>query len=192
VKQQRPEPNTIKPPRQSPTDQLPDAYPVRERDRYASRALACLILLNGFAALILVTALAFAPQSATDPRRLSWAMLVFGSGALAGLLSSLLAYVSRTAMASSLLVVQDLLRVGAIIAAIGSGAAFFTALNMMALTVPEHASTRPKNKPQEQTPGPAAPAHAACLPLSIAHSGHVHTVHPNSRAWEWRAIYTRL
>jgi hypothetical protein len=48
-------------------------------------------------------------------------MLVFGSGALAGLLSSLLAYISRTAMVSSQLVVQDLLRVGAIIAAIGSG-----------------------------------------------------------------------
>ena len=139
---------------------MPDVYLVRERDRYASRALAYLILLNGFAALILVTALAFAPQSATDPRRLSWAMLVFGSGALVGLLSSLLAYISRTAMASSQLVVQDLLRVGAMIAAIGSGAAFLTALNMMALTVPEHASTRPKSKPQEQTPGPAGPAHA--------------------------------
>jgi hypothetical protein len=84
---------------------------VRERDRYASRALAYLVLLNGFAAPILVTAL-FAPQSATDPRRLSWAMLVFASGALAGLLSSLLAYISRTAMESSQLVVQDILRVG--------------------------------------------------------------------------------
>ena len=160
MKQQRPVPNTIirQSPRQSSTDQLPDVYLVRERDRYASRALAYLILLNGFAALILVTALAFAPQSATDPRRLSWAMLVFGSGALAGLLSSLLAYISRTAMVSSQLVVQDLLRVGAIIAAIGSGAAFLTALNMVALTVPEHASTRSKSKPQEQTPRPTAPA----------------------------------
>ena len=161
MKQQRPEPKTLVGPlRQGSTDQVPDVYLVRERDRYASRALAYLILLNGFSALILVTALAFAPQSATDPRRLSWAMLVFGSGALAGLLSSLLAYISRTAMASSQLVVQDLLRVGAMIAAIGSGAAFLTALNMMALTVPEHASARPKSKPQEQTPGPAAPAHA--------------------------------
>jgi hypothetical protein len=162
MKQQRPEPKALmsQPPRQSATDQLPDAYPVRERDRFASRALAYLILLNGFAALILVTALALAPQSATDPRRLSWAMLVFGSGALAGLLSSLLAYISRTAMGSSQLVVQDLLRVGAMIAAIGSGAAFFTALNMMALMVPEHASTRSKSKPQEQTPPPTAPAHA--------------------------------
>ncbi len=62
-------------------------------------------------------------------------MLVFGSGALAGLLSSLLAYISRTVMASGQLVVQDLLRVGAIIAAVGSGAAFLTALNITALTV---------------------------------------------------------
>ena len=113
------------------------------------------------AALILVTALAFAPQSASDPRRLTWAMLVFGSGALAGLLSSLLAYIGRTAMVSSNLIVQDVLRVGAIIAAVGSGAAFLTGLNIMALMAPEASSTRPKSKPQDQTPAPTAPAHAS-------------------------------
>ena len=63
-------------------------------------------------------------------------MLVFGSGALRDLLSSLLAYIGRTAMASSYLIVQDVLRVSAIIAAVGSGAAFLTALNIMALTGP--------------------------------------------------------
>jgi hypothetical protein len=84
---------------------------------------------------------------------------VFGSGAILGLLSSLLAYISRTVMveASSYLVVRDMLRVVAIIAAVGSGAVFLTALNMTALTVPVSASTRPKSKPQDQTP---APAHA--------------------------------
>jgi hypothetical protein len=87
-------------------------------------------------------------------------MLVFGSGALAGLLSSLLTYIGRTAMASSYLIVQDVLRVGAIIAAVGFGAAFLTGLNIMALMVPEASSTRPKNKPQDQTPAPTAPAHA--------------------------------
>ena len=138
---------------QRPNEHLPHAFPDRERDRYASRALA-VIILNGAAALILVTALAFAPQSASDPRRLTWAMLVFGSGALAGLLSSLLAYIGRTAMASSNLIVQDVLRVGAIIAAVGSGAAFLTGLNIMALMVPEASSTRPKSKPQDQTPQP--------------------------------------
>ena len=107
---QRPEPRTLvgQPPPQRPNEHLPDAFP--ERDRYASRALAYVILINGAAALILVTALAFAPQSASDPRRLTWAMLVFGSGALAGLLSSLLAYIGRTAIASSYLIVQDVLR----------------------------------------------------------------------------------
>jgi predicted membrane-bound mannosyltransferase len=87
-------------------------------------------------------------------------MLVFGSGALAGLLSSLLAYIGRTAIASSYLIVQDVLRVGAIIAAVGSGAAFLTGLNIMALMVPEASSTRPKSKPQDQTPtAPTAPTH---------------------------------
>jgi hypothetical protein len=157
---QRAEPRAVigQLPLQRSNEHLPDALSVRERDRYASRALAYVILLNGVAALILVTALAFAPQSATDPRRLTWAMLVFGSGALAGLLSSLFAYIGRAEMASSHLVVQDLLRVGAIIAAVGAGAAFLTALNIMALMVPETSSTRPKSKPQEQTPAPTAPA----------------------------------
>ena len=156
---QRTEPElTGQPPPQRSKEHLADLSPIRERDRYASHALAYVILLNGFAALILVTALAFAPQSATDPRRLTWAMLVFGSGALVGLLSSLFAYIGRTAMASSRLVVQDLLRVSAIIAAIGSGAAFLTGLNIMALMVPETSSSRPKSKPQEQTPSPTAPA----------------------------------
>jgi hypothetical protein len=174
VKQpQRPEPRTLvgQPPPKRSIEHLPNKSPVRERDRYASRALAYVILLNGVATLILVTALAFAPQSATDPRRLAWAMLVFGSGGLAGLLSSLLAYISRTAMASSYLVVEDLLRVGAIIAAVGSGAAFLTGLNMMALTVPERSSTRPKSKPEDQTPAPTAPAHA------VPQTPHAPTVH---------------
>ena len=157
---QRTEPETLtgQPPPQRSKEHLADLSPVRERDRYASHALAYVILLNGVAALILVTALAFAPQSATDPRRLTWAMLVFGCGALAGLLSSLFAYIGRIEMASSHLVVQDLLRVGAIIAAVGAGAAFLTALNIMALMVPETSSTRPKSKPQEQKPAPTAPA----------------------------------
>jgi hypothetical protein len=65
------------------------AFPEQERDRYVSRSLGYVVLLNGVAALILVAALAFAPQSTTDSHRLAWAMMVFGSGAMAGLLSSL-------------------------------------------------------------------------------------------------------
>jgi hypothetical protein len=54
---------------------------------------------------------------------------------------------------------EGLLRVGAIIAAVGSGAAFLTGLNIMALMVPETSSTRSKSKPQQQTPSSTAPAH---------------------------------
>ena len=129
----------------------------RERDRYVSRGLAYIILLNGAAALILLTALAFAPQSTTDSHRLAWAMMVFGSGAITGLLSSLFAYFGRVMMVetSSRLIMRDLLRVGAIVAAVGSGAAFLTALNMVAITAPESSHTRPKTKPEEQAPAPA-------------------------------------
>jgi hypothetical protein len=136
---------------------MSDPFPERERDQYVSRSLAYVILLNGVAALILVAALAFAPRSTTDSHRIAWSMLVFGSGALAGLLSSLLAYIGRAVMVetSTRLIIRDLLRVAAILAAIGSGAAFLTGLNMVALTVPESSSARPKSKPQDQTPAPA-------------------------------------
>jgi hypothetical protein len=129
----------------------------RERDWYISRALALIILLNGIAALILVTALAFVPQSTTDPHRLAWAMMVFGSGAIAGVLSSLLAYFGRTVGGEmpSRVIMRDLLRVGAIVAAVGSGAAFLMGLNMVVLTAPESASTRPKTKSQAPNASPA-------------------------------------
>ncbi len=122
----------------------------RERDWYISRALAFIILLNGFAALLLVAALAFVPQSTTDPHRLAWAMMVFGSGAIAGLLSSLLAYFGRALVGEmpSRVVIRDMLRVGAIVAAVGSGAAFLMGLNMVVLTAPESSSARPKTKSQ--------------------------------------------
>ena len=58
-----------------------------QRNRYASRNLAYLILLNGAAALVLLTAVAHTPESPFQPK-LAEAMMVFGSGALAGLLSS--------------------------------------------------------------------------------------------------------
>lgn len=129
----------------------------RERDWYISRALAFIILLNGFAALLLVAALAFVPHSTTDPHRLAWAMMVFGSGAIAGLLSSLLAYFGRALVGElpSRVIMRDLLRVGAIVAAVGSGAAFLMGLNMVVLTVPESSSTRPNPKSPSPNASPA-------------------------------------
>ena len=127
-------------------------FPERERDRYVSRSLGYVILLDGVAALILMAAVAFAPQSASN--RLGWAMMVFGSGALAGLASSLIAYLARLLglHRPGRVIFRDLLRVAAIMFAIGAGAAFLVGLNMMSLTLPQGASTHPKGPPENQKP----------------------------------------
>jgi hypothetical protein len=129
-----------------------DSFPERERDRYVSRSLGYIVLLNGAAALILMAIVALNPESTSH--RLAWAMLVLASGAIAGLASSLLAYVRRL-FASSLpsqVVMRDFLRVGAIVLAVGAGAAFLTGMNMVSLTVPEGSTTRMKSKPANQGP----------------------------------------
>jgi len=66
-----------------------------ERNRFAARALAFLVFLNGAAALVLLSILARAPESTVEPKFAS-AMLFFSGGAIAALLSSFLAYINRT------------------------------------------------------------------------------------------------
>ena len=128
------------------------SFPERERDRYVSRSLGYLVLLNGAAGLILMAVVALNPESYS--RRLAWAMMVFASGAIAGLASSLLAYVRRLFAVSlpSHVFMRDFLRLGAIVLAVGAGAAFLTGMNMVSLTVPEGSTTRMKSKPEIQAP----------------------------------------
>ena len=139
-------------------------FPERERDRYVSRSLGYVVLLNGAAAIILMAITALYPESTS--RRLAWAMIVFGSGAIAGLLSSLFAYIRRL-FAISLpahVFMRDFLRVGAIVMAVGAGAAFITGMNMVSLTVPEGSTTRMKSKPENQAPSPNKPENQAPSP----------------------------
>jgi hypothetical protein len=128
------------------------SFPERERDRYVSRSLGYIVLFNGAAALILMAVVALNPESTSH--RLAWAMMVFASGAIAGLASSLLAYVRRLFAASlpTHVFLRDFLRVGAIVLAVGAGAAFLTGMNMVSLTVPEGSTTRMKSKPENQAP----------------------------------------
>ena len=128
------------------------SFSERERDRYVSRSLGYVILLNGAAALILMAIVALNPGS-TSPR-LAWAMMVVASGAIAGLASSLLAYIQRLFAVSPPrhVFMRDFLRVGAIVLAVGAGAAFLTGMNMVSLTVPEGSTTRVKSKPENRTP----------------------------------------
>jgi hypothetical protein len=68
----------------------------RQRRRYASRAIAYLVLLNGVAALILLASLPHLAGQVTQPGRMMDAMLVFGIGAAIALGSTFFAYVRRT------------------------------------------------------------------------------------------------
>jgi len=68
----------------------------RQRNRYASRAVAYVVWLNGLAAIALLIGLAHASLPADEVKRFADAMLVFGAGSICGLVSAFFAYISRT------------------------------------------------------------------------------------------------
>ena len=68
----------------------------RQRNRYASRGVAFLVILNGIAALLLLgNFLGLRPQIANAPT-VAAAMVVFGAGVAAALASMFFAYLRRT------------------------------------------------------------------------------------------------
>ena len=113
---------------------------------YAARALAYIVLLNGAASLVMLSAFAFGLQS-TEPKLVA-AMLVFGGGALAGLLSSFITYVIRVLRfeAPDRQRLRDVLRIAALIAVLASGASFLVGLNMVGTATTSRSSTHPKTK----------------------------------------------
>ena len=142
----------------SPARPISDIDLERQRDRYVSRSLSYLVFLNGAGALIVMAGVAFIPQSTTaDLRQLTWAMIVFGAGAAAGLLSALLAYINRTLTveAPHRSNLRSLLRLFAIVMAVTGGVAFVIGLNMVRNAAPTHSSTHPKSKRQNGAPASA-------------------------------------
>ncbi len=132
---------------------------------YAASALSYIVLLNGAAALLMLSAFAFGLQS-TEPKLVA-AMLVFGSGTIAGLLSSFLTYLNRVIRLESphRKRVRDGLRIAALMAVIASGAGFLIGLNMVGTATTSRSSTHPKTKLEDrglaQAPRPdASNAHA--------------------------------
>jgi hypothetical protein len=124
----------------------------RERNRFAARALAFLVLLNGGAALVLLAILAHAPEGSIDSK-VGAALLFFAGGAIAGLLSSFLAYINRTVAmeAPERANLRAALQGLAIAVVIGSGAAFITGMNMVAVAASSKSSSHPKGaKEREQ------------------------------------------
>ena len=68
----------------------------RQRNRYASRGVGLVVLLNGIAAIALLVGIAHGTSSAESTERFADAMMVFGAGATLGLATAFFAYLSRT------------------------------------------------------------------------------------------------
>lgn len=131
---------------------LDRAFIEHERNRFASRALSVLVLLNGAGALILLMVIAQAP-AATVHGKVAAAMLFFSVGAIFALLSAFLAYINRTIRLEQPERRENLraaLRGFAIAAVIGSGAAFLTGMNMVATAKVEKSSSHSKGSREEK------------------------------------------
>jgi rare lipoprotein A len=104
----------------------------KQRSRYASRGIAYLTLLNGIAALVLLISIAHLSPQVEDAKRVTDAMLVFGSGAVAALGSTFFAYLRRTVrlQAPERVPLRSLLWWLSVLAAIAGAACFLIGLNM--------------------------------------------------------------
>jgi hypothetical protein len=132
----------------------------RQRNRYASRAIASLVWLNGLAAIALLIAVAHASFPADQVKRFADAMLVFGAGSVAGLVSAFFAYINRTFRLErpTLIGWRRPLRWCVILAAIVSAICFLGALNMARVAVlPKEAPAPTTGAAQPEAPAPSAP-----------------------------------
>ena len=128
----------------------------RQRNRYASRAVAYVVCLNGLAAIGLLIGLAHASLPADEVKRFADAMLVFGAGSLCGLVSAFFAYISRTFRLErpTLIAWRRPLRWLAILAALAGAICFIGALNMARVGVlaKETSTASPSTAPQSPPP----------------------------------------
>jgi Collagen triple helix repeat (20 copies) len=134
----------------------------KQRGRYASRGIALLILLNGIAALILLAGFSHLAPATGNADKVVAAMLVFGSGAVAGLASTFFAYLRRTIrfLAPERLPLRTALWWLSVAGAIGSAVCFIVGLSMAGTAVAPDLVNKAivaKSPPKPQL-GPAGPA----------------------------------
>ena len=131
------------------------SYIDRHQDQIAGRGLGYLILLNGLAAIVMVGAFVYGFQISAEPK-LAAAMVVFGVGAVAGLLSAFIAYLNRIVRAElpEKPKLPSVLRLVAIAAVIASGAAFLSGLSMVGTTSTARSSSQPKTRLQDKALAP--------------------------------------
>ena len=109
----------------------------RQRNRYASRAVAFLIILNGIGALLLLSNFVHLRPQTENASKVADAMVVFGAGVAAALASMFFAYLRRTLMleAPERLPSRPIGWWLAMLAAIASAACFVVALRMVGVAV---------------------------------------------------------
>jgi hypothetical protein len=114
----------------------------RQRNQYANRGVAFIVLLNGAASIVLLAILAQPLPSTEGLKAIADAMLVFSIGAVLGLTSALLAYLNRTLRLDQ----PDMtwrrpLRWLAVAAAVAGAACFLVGMNMARIAVLPQTST---------------------------------------------------
>jgi hypothetical protein len=132
----------------------------RQRNRYASRGVAFLVILNGVAALLLLGHFVrLSPQIENAPK-VADAMVVFGAGVAAALASMFFAYLRRTVLlraperAPSLPIGWWL----SVLAAVVSAVCFVAGLRMVGTAVaPSLVSSATAQKPVKGEQGPQGP-----------------------------------
>jgi lysylphosphatidylglycerol synthetase-like protein (DUF2156 family) len=137
-----------------------------QRNQYANRGVALIVLLNGAAAIVLLAILAQPLPSTEGLKAIADAMLVFSIGAVLGLTSALLAYLNRTfRLDQPDMTWRRPLRWLAVGAAVAGAACFLVGMNMARIAVlPQTATSshkenlRPKRTvPQREPTEPAEP-----------------------------------
>ena len=132
----------------------------RERNRYASRAVAFLVILNGIATLLLLgNFVRLSPQIENAPK-VAAAMVVFGAGVVAALASMFFAYLQRTLLieAPERVPSRPLGRWLAMLTAVASAAYFLIGLSMVGTAVaPALVSAATSAKAPQGLTGPAGP-----------------------------------
>jgi hypothetical protein len=126
----------------------------RQGDRFASRGLGYIVLLNGIAALALLVGIAHATLSAQHIAQLGDAMMVFGVGATAGFVSILFAFLRRSFLMEQS--ARNFLRWLVIAAAFIGAICFLVGLNMARIGVTSAAKTSSATSQQGASP-PANP-----------------------------------
>jgi outer membrane biosynthesis protein TonB len=136
-------------------------YIEEQRNRYASRGVALIVLLNGIAAMVLLALLAQNLPSTNNVKAFADAMMVFSVGAILGLTSAFIAYVNRTVRLEwpEFTTWQRPLRWLAVAAAILGAVCFLVGMNMARISIEEASSTtRPKTiSPQPPQTQPIEP-----------------------------------